>query len=173
MTAARATPPAPRRLARIALSIEGKACSMTAMQKRYIVNLTDEERVALEAIVRGRSAVQKRQRARILLRADEGLTDAEIAEEVESSHRTVERVRQRCCTEGLNAAIEPKQRALPPRAPKLDGAAEARLVHLACSEPPDGRAKWTLSLLADKLVELEVVDSVSRSTICRRLKKTH
>lgn len=146
-------------------------CSIVVMQKRYIINLSDEERAGLEGLTRGRASAQKQQRARILLKADEGLADAEIAEELEVDHRTVERVRERCCLVGLVAAIEPKKPARPPRMPKLDGKAEAHLIHLACSSPPEGRAKWTLSLLAEKLVELQVVDSVSRTTVFRRLKK--
>lgn len=142
------------------------------MQKRYIINLTVEERAALESLVRGKTAARKRQRAQILLKADDGLTDAEIAEELEVTQRTVERVRERCCVYGLQPAVEQRKPPRPPRAPVLDGAAEARLVQIACSEPPDGRASWTLSLLANRMVELRIVDTVSRTTICRRLKKT-
>lgn len=147
-------------------------CSIRRMEKRYIINLSDEERVALQAVVRGRHGLQKRKRAQILLQVDEGLRDVEIAEELEVGLRTVERVRERCCTLGLEAAIEAKKPTRPPRMPKLDGAAQAQLVQLACSEPPDGRARWTLSLLANRLVELKVVDTVSRTTIHRELKKT-
>ena len=103
---------------------------------------------------------------------DEGLCDAEVAEEVGVAHRTVERVRERCCTHGLVAAVETKPPERPRRWPRLDGAAQAQLVQLACSEPPDGRARWTLSLLANKMVELRIVDEVSRTTIHRELKKT-
>jgi hypothetical protein len=142
------------------------------MQKRYIINLTVEERAALEALVRGKTALRKRQRAQILLKADDGLTDAEIAEEVEVNHRTVERVRERCCLYGLELAVHQRKPARPPRERTLDGAAEARLVQVACSSPPDGRAKWTLALLASRMVELRIVDTVSRSTIGRSLKKT-
>jgi transposase len=85
---------------------------------------------------------------------------------------TVERVRQRFVEQGFEAALVRKKQARPSRARKLDGAAEARLVALACSSPPDGRARWTMRLLADKLVELEVVDSVSDATVRRTLKKT-
>jgi hypothetical protein len=142
------------------------------MQKRYVINLTVEERAALEALLRAKTAVRKRQRAQILLKADDGLTDEEIAEEVEVDHRTVERVRERCCIYGLQAAIDQRKPTRPPREPVLDGAAEARLVQIACSSPPDGRARWTLSLLANRMVELRIVDTVSKSTIGRRLKKT-
>src|SRR5882672_2595169 len=104
------------------------------MAKRYIVNLTAAERQSLEAMVRSKASVQKRQRAQILLKADEDWTDSEIADELGVGLRTVERVRERCCVEGLEAAIEPRPRAQPPRSRKLDGAAEAKLVQLACCE---------------------------------------
>ncbi|MDQ7815382.1 MAG: helix-turn-helix domain-containing protein [Patescibacteria group bacterium] len=142
------------------------------MQKRTIINLTVEERAALESLLKSKAAARKRQRAQILLKADEGLTDAEIAEEAEVTQRTVERVRERCCIYGLQPAVEQRKPPRPPRAPVLDGVAEARLVQLACSQPPDGRASWTLSMLASRMVELSIVDTVSRTTICRRLKKT-
>lgn len=145
---------------------------MEGMAKRYVINLSDEERVALQAVVRGRQGLQKRKRAEILLKADEGLCDTEIAEELEVGLRTVERVRERCCILGLEAALETKKPARPPRKPKLDGVAQAQLAQLACSEAPDGRAKWTLALLANRMVELRVVDTVSRTTIHRELKKT-
>jgi transposase len=147
-------------------------CSIVGMQKRYIINLSDEERVALQAVVAGRRGLPQRRRAQILLKVDEGLCDAEVAEEVGVAHRTVERVRERCCTRGLVAAVETKPPERPRRLPKLDGTAQAQLVQLACSEPPNGRARWTLSLLANKMVELKIVDEVSRTTIHRELKKT-
>jgi transposase len=143
------------------------------MKKRYIVNLTPSEREALELLVkRERVSGVKRQRASILLKADDDLTDVEIAEELDVGVRTVERVRRRCCERGLEASLERKPQDNPSRPRKLDGAAEARLVQIACSEAPEGRARWTLSLLADKLVELRVFESVSKSTIQRGLKKT-
>lgn len=143
------------------------------MPKRYIVNLTAEERAGLKQIV-GRERVSglKRLRAQILLKADEGLTDQEIAAELEVGLVTVERVRKRCCERGIEASLERKAQDNPSRPRKLDGAAEAQLVRLACSEPPDGRARWTLALLANGLVELKVFDSVSKSTVQRGLKKT-
>jgi len=142
------------------------------MEKRYIINLTAEERAGLEAMIsRGRASALKLGRARILLKADDGMTDAEIADELGVGHRTVERVRERCCLVGLEAALDRKKQDRPSRVPKLDGDAEARLIQLACSEPPSGRARWTLSLLADKLVELRIVDSVSTTTVYRRLEK--
>ena len=95
-----------------------------------------------------------------------------IAEALEVSTATVERVRQRFVEQGLEAALDRKQRERPPRQIKLDGRAEARLIALACSAPPEGRAVWTMQLLADKLVELEVVDSISDETVRLALKKT-
>jgi transposase len=142
------------------------------MEKRYIVNLTNDERAALEAMLsKGRVSALKLQRARILLAADDGLTDADIADHLDTARSTVENVRRRCVLEGLEAVLDRKKQDRPSRPPKLDGAAEARLVQLACSAPPKGRARWTLSLLADKLVELAIVDTVSVTTVHRRLKK--
>jgi transposase len=144
------------------------------MQKRYIVNLTRLEREALEQLVkRARVSGVKRQRASILLRADDDLTDQEIAEELEVGVRTVARVRQRCVDRGVEATLERKPQDHPSRPRKLDGAAEARLTQIACSEAPEGRSRWTLSLLADKMVELKVFESVSKSTIQRGLKKAN
>jgi transposase len=143
------------------------------MKKRYVVNLTTEERAALTQIVkRERVSGLKRQRASILLKADEWLTDQEIAGDLEAGVVTVERVRRRCCERGLEASLERKPQDNPSRPRKLDGASEARLIQIACSEPPKGRARWTISLLADRLVELELFDSVSPSTVQRALKKT-
>jgi transposase len=146
---------------------------MRGMKKRYVVNLTAVEREGLRQIVgRERVSGRKRMRASILLKADEGLTDEEIADELQVGLVTVERVRKRSCERGIEAALDRKPQENPSRPRKLDGASEAQLVRLACSEPPTGRARWTLSLLADKLVELRVFDSVSTSTIQRGLKKT-
>ena len=143
------------------------------MKKIYLVNLTEEEREGLRQIVsRERVSGLKRIRANILLKADEGLTDQEIADELEVGLITVERVRRRCCERGIEASLDRKRQEHPSRPRKLDGASEAQLVRLACSEPPAGRARWTLTLLADKLVELKVFDSVSKSTVQRGLKKT-
>ena len=143
------------------------------MKKRYIVNLTPEEREALTQIARReRVSGLKRQRASILLKADDDLTDQEIADELEVGLVTVERVRKRCIERGVAACLERKASEITSRPRKLDGAAEAQLVQVACSEPPAGRSRWTLTLLGDKLVELKVFDSVSKSTIQRALKKT-
>jgi transposase len=147
--------------------------------KKYKVTLTAEERQDLhDLIAAGKAAAQKLAHARILLKADaaEGGpagTDDRIAGAVEVSVATVERVRQRFVEQGLEAALVRKPQDRPSRERKLDGRAEAHLIALACSAPPGGRSEWTMQLLADKLVELEVVDSVSDETVRRTLKKTN
>lgn len=139
--------------------------------KSYIINLTGNERNELHRLATtGRHSALKRRHAQILLKADDGLIDEKIAEHLGVSVRTIERVRKRCAQEGITAALHPQKR--PPRELKRDGDAEARLVQLACSEAPGGRQRWTLRLLADKLVELNVVDSISHETVRQRLKKT-
>jgi len=146
--------------------------------RQYVVKLTADERQALEAIVsKGTVAAQKRRHATILLGVDEGkhgpaLSDSEVAESIGVTKRTVERTRERCVSDGLELALQRKPRTRE-RTRRLDGEAEARLVQLACSEAPEGRARWTLRLLADKLVELEIVDSVSHESVRRVLKKHH
>ena len=148
-------------------------------QKRYLVTLTAEERRDLGKLVSaGKRSARTLTRARALLKADQAeggpaWDDARIAEALGCGRRTVERVRQRFVERGLAAALAHKPQDRPSRERKFDGAAEARLIALACSEPPDGRARWTLKLLADKLVELEVFDSVSDETVRRVLKKTN
>ncbi len=144
--------------------------------KRYHVTLETEERAALTALVsKGKSNARRLRRARILLLADEtqahgGWKDADIAEALSASVRTVERTRQKCVEQGVEAALN-HTRPYQTREKVLDGEAEARLVQLACSEPPDGREDWTMQLLADKLIELEVVETVSRETVRTTLKK--
>jgi transposase len=146
--------------------------------KRYKVTLEAEERQHLQDLIAaGKAAAQKLAHARILLKADAAdggpaWLDGRIAEALEVSTDTVERVRRRFVELGLDAALDRKQRERPPREIKLDGRAEARLIALACSPPPLGRAVWTMQLLADKLVELEVVDSISDETVRLALKKT-
>ena len=117
----------------------------------------------------GRHSAVKMLHARILLKANQGMIDAQIAEHLDVNVRTVERVRKRCALEGVSAALNRKKRQA--KEPKLDGEAEARLVQLACSQAPKGRQRWTLRLLADKLVELEIVDSISYETIRKRQKR--
>lgn len=146
--------------------------------KRYIVTLTAEERKGLHDLVAaGKAAAKKLAHARILLKADaaEGgpaWPDHRIAEAIEVSVATIERVRQRFVEQGLEAALTRKAQDRPSRTPTLDGRAEARLIALACSAPPDGRKSWTMRLLADRLVELKVVPVVSDETVRRVLKKT-
>jgi len=148
------------------------------MAKKYRVTLTAEERVELGAMIsKGKSGARKLAHARVLLQVDEAdgapaRTDQEVASALDLSTRTVERVRRRFVEQGLDAALDRKQRERPPRQVKLDGRAEARLIALACSAPPDGRAVWTMQLLADKLVELDVVGSISDETVRLALKKT-
>ena len=145
--------------------------------KRYRVRLTAEERKELDGQVNtGTGSARRLRRARILLMADEaqaggGWCDAEIAKALGAHQRTVERVRERCVTVGIEAALTHTRPRKRPRV--LDGAGEARLVQLACSAAPDGQEQWTLQLLADKLVELEVVERISRETVRTTLKKTN
>jgi hypothetical protein len=148
------------------------------MDKKYRVTLTFEERAALEQRVRsGKGAARMLNHARVLLKADEGdggpgLTDAEVADALETGPATVARVRQRFVEQGLAAALVPKPTARA-YARKLDGAGEARLVALACSAPPEGRKRWTLQLLADRMVVLgHADDGLSYETVRRALKKT-
>jgi transposase len=145
--------------------------------KKYRVTLTDEERQRLHAtIAAGKAAAKTLAHARILLKADQAdggpaWPDHRIAEALDLSVATVERVRQRLVEHGLDAALHRKARARPSREPVIDGHAEARLVALACSAPPEGRKAWTLRLLADRLVELEVVEAVAPETVRQALKK--
>lgn len=137
---------------------------------KYVVRLTKEERDELQGVVRrGKVAAAKRTRSQMLLKADagpegSGPTDEQVAQALEVSTRAVNRVRKAYVEEGLAAAIERKPRQGQPRR-KLDGAAEAHLVAVACSPPPAGQARWTLQLLSDRLVELEVVESISRECV--------
>ena len=147
------------------------------MHKRYRVKLAPEERAYLEHLLAGGKAAARRlTHARILLKVDEGVdgpgwTDEAIADALEVNRSTIERVRQRCVEAGVEAALRPRpSRQLHPR--KLDGAQEAHLVALACSPAPSGRDRWALRLLADKLVELEVVDASSYETVRQTLKNT-
>lgn len=143
------------------------------MAKLYVVNLTPDENAALEELVkRDRVSGLKRQRASILLKANQGLTDEEIADELEVGVATVERVRRRCVEQGIEACLDRKPQSNPSRSRKFDGESEARLVQLACTEPPPGRARRTISLLGSKLVELKVFETVSKSSVQRVLRKT-
>jgi hypothetical protein len=150
------------------------------MPKEYLVELSASERTMLQEIVgKGRVLARKRQHAQILLKADQGRDgpawpDERIAESVDVGVRTVERVRKRLVERGLDDALVAR---LDPHGPrtrrKLDGAGEARLCKLACSAAPRGRQRWTLRLLADRLVELDVVDTICYETVRRTLKKTN
>jgi transposase len=146
--------------------------------KKYIVTLTPEERDQLSGMITtGKAAAKVLGHARILLKADQadggpGWTDAAIADALELSTDTIARVRQRFVEHGLEAALARKPQDRPSRERVLDGTAEARLIALACSDPPDERKAWTLRMLADKLVELEVVETVSTETVRRVMKKT-
>jgi len=146
-------------------------------KKLYVVTLTAAERSYLQALIaKGKAAAQKRLHAQILLKADagpdgDGWMDQQIMEAFDVSRRTVERLRQRLVEEGLEAALtrKPQENRVPR---KIDGVAEAHLIAAACGKPPEGRKGWTLQLLADRLVELKLVDSVSYETVRRTLKKT-
>jgi transposase len=147
-------------------------------RKIYRVKLTEEERLELKGYVsKGRVAAHKQIHARILLLSDDNSTDGskkdtEIVDALGTSLRTVERVRQRFAEEGLERAINPKPKTRY-RSKKLDGAGEGFLVATACSKAPEGRADWTLQLLADRLVECNITDSISIETIRQTLKKTN
>jgi len=141
------------------------------MATKYVVNLTDAERTELLGIVgKGRASARKLKRAHILLHADEGATDEAIAKAVHTSRATVERTRKRFVLGNLEHALTDKVRCGGPR--KLNGKQEAFLIATACTAPPEGRTRWTMQLLADRLVELRQVDSVSDETVRRTLKKT-
>lgn len=148
------------------------------MRKKYIITLTEEERQMLgEMISRGKAAARKLTHARILLKADQskegpGWEDAAIAQGLDVGTATVERVRKRFVEEGLEAALDRRQ----PRRQyqhKLDGDGEAHLIALACSEAPEGRSRWTLRLLAERMVALQYVEKLSKDTVRRTLKKTN
>ena len=139
------------------------------MRKKYLVNLTDAQRADLEARFAGPRTLRERNRVPVLLRADAGETDAEIADDLGISAQTAANVRRRFAADGLDAALTERPRSGGPAV--LDGKAEAVLIGLACSPVPDGRATWTARMLANKRVELEVVEAVSDDTVLRVLKK--
>ena len=144
---------------------------------KYVVRLDPEEREQLLALVNtGRAAAVKLLHARILLKADVDAggrrwTDAEIAEALDTSDATIHRVRQTWVEQGLEAALA-RKRPTGRQYRKLDGVQEAQLIAVACSAPPEGRVRWTLTLLADKLVELDIVDTISAECVRTTLKKT-
>jgi transposase len=141
------------------------------MAKKYVVDLTEAERDSLRQLVRrGKARVRRVNRARILLLADRDRTDEQIAQALQLGRATVERTRKRFVEEGLEPALSERHR--PGKARLLTGKQEAFLVALACTDPPEGRTRWTMQLLADRLIELKVVESITDETVRRLLKKT-
>ena len=146
--------------------------------KKYVVRLNDEERQRLSDLIRkGKSPAQRLLKARILLKADvagsgEGWGDSQIIQALDTSTSLVYRVRKQLVEEGFEAVLSRKQRATPAVPRIFDGEKAARFIALACSEPPPGRVRWTLRLLEEKVVELNIVDHASDNTIGRTLKKT-
>ena len=147
-----------------------------AMLKKYIVRLTDEERALLKLFVaKLKGSSQKVRRAQILLKADAdgpGWTDARIADAFDCRTKTVENIRERLVTQGFAITLEGQKRAKPPREKLLDGNQEAKVIALRLGSPPPGYANWSLRLLADRVVELEIAPSISYETVRRTLKKT-
>ncbi len=146
------------------------------MNKKYIVRLTDEERqTCTDTIKKLRGTSQKVRRAQILLKADAdgpAWTDATIAEAFNCRIQTIENLRKRLVTESFEFALNGKRRQTPPTQPLLDGKGEAKLISMRLGKPPAGFGSWTLQLLADELVTLEVVESISHETVRQTLKKT-
>ena len=141
------------------------------MNKKYVITLSEPERLQLRTLIRkGHASARVLARARVLLLADERSTDEEIAAAVHIGTTTIERLRRRYTQEGLEATLHDRPR--PGAKPKLDGKQEALLVALSCSEPPDERPHWTMQLLADRLVAIGAVDTISDETVRRVLKKT-
>jgi transposase len=140
------------------------------MKKVYVVDLTKEEKAELSELVgKGEARARKMNRAHILLLANEGRTDKDIAQALHTSPSTVERTRRRFVEGGLERALNESPR--PGGKRKLTGKQEAYLVALACSDPPEGKKRWSMQLLADRLVELEIVEEISDETVRRTLKK--
>lgn len=146
------------------------------MVKKYVVRLSEEERSLLRGIVKKlKGTSQKVRRANILLKSDAdgpNWSDAKIAEALSCRTRTIENVRRRLVTEGLEAVLNRKKRETPPRSKTLDGKQEAEVIALRLGKPPVGFANWTLRLLAGQIVQLEIADSISHETVRRTLKKT-
>jgi hypothetical protein len=145
------------------------------MRKIYIVRLSSEERSLLEEVIKKfKGSSQRVRRAQILLKADvdgPGWTDQEIADAFDCRRKTVENVRESLVTAGFEVALNGKKRELPPRKKLLSGEQEAKLIAMRLGSPPDGFANWSLRLLAEQVVELEIVDSISHETVRRTLKK--
>lgn len=152
------------------------------MAAKYVLKLSEEEREKLSRIakgIRGKQAIAawKVARAKTLLKCDQGefglgWTDQRIADALDVTERSVQNWRKKAVLEGPDAALVRKPRVTPPVPPKVDGRVEAHITKLACSTPPDGRNRWTLRLLADRVVELEILDSLSHETVRQTLKKT-
>ena len=146
--------------------------------KKFVVKLSEAERNHLQGLInKGKSPAKRLLKARILLKTDagahgEGWSDGRVVEALDTNMSMVTRVRQQFVEEGLEAVLSRKERAAPAITPIFDGEKEARIVALACSTPPEGRARWTLRLLEDKVVELGIVERASDNTIGRVLKKT-
>jgi transposase len=144
---------------------------MVTMAKKYVVKLTEAERESLQILIRqGKQFARTLSRARVLLLSDEGNTDQTIAQALHLHVNTVERIRAKFVEGGVEFAL--RDRPIPGARRKLDGKAEAFLIATACSDAPNGKANWTLQLLADELVRLELVDEISDETVRRTLKKT-
>jgi transposase len=145
------------------------------MYKKYVVRLSEEERGICQQTIKSlKGSSQKARRAQILLKADAdgpNWPDAKIAEAFNCRVQTIENLRKRLVTEGFELALQGKMRATPPTPPKLDGEAEAQLIAMRLGKPPAGYGHWTLQLLADQLVALEVVESISHETVRKTLKK--
>src|SRR5262245_32822897 len=145
------------------------------MNKKFIVRLSNEERAACQEVIKKlKGSSQKVRRAQILLKADAdgpGWTDAKIAEAFNCRVQTIENLRKRLVMEGFALALEGKKRTESPTPPKLDGEAEAKLIAMRLGKPPAGYGHWTLQLLADELVALEIVDAISHETVRKVLKK--
>src|SRR5277367_766789 len=163
------------------MSPQRRRCFVTAKQaavKRYVVKLSEEERERLDTLIHaGKHPARLLTKARILLKADaseagEGWSDSQIGEALDTSTDTVARTRQQLVEEGFEAVLIRKHSPASARPRIFDGAAEAKLIALACSEPPKGHARWTLKLLETAVVELNIVDRASDNTIGRTLKKT-
>lgn len=146
------------------------------MNKKYVVRLSDEERNLCQEIIKNlKGSSQKFRRAQILLKADadgSGWADVKIADAFNCRVQTIENLRKRLAIEGFELALDGKRRLEPPRPCKLDGQAEAKLIAMRLGKPPVGYGHWTLQLLADEMVALEVVDSISHETVRKTLKKT-
>jgi len=146
--------------------------------KKYVVELSSDERAHLNAVIsKGKTSAKALLKARILLKADQGplgqgWTDDRIVQALDSNPSMVVRARRQLVEEGLEAVLTRKRRATPPIPPIFDGEAQARLIALACSEPPAGHARWSIRLLADKVVALEIVERAHFNTVGRALKKT-